>query len=64
MEIPLASARKSVSAIKVFMASLQFRTDIDLRLRALPRWRSSSGWRSGSRRDQRPRRGCAGSWSV
>jgi len=36
-----------------------------MRLRAVPRWRSSSGSRSGSRRDQRPRRGCAGSqWLV
>jgi hypothetical protein len=29
MEIPLANASKSVSAIKVFVASLQFRTQID-----------------------------------
>ena len=30
MEIPLASASKSVSAVmKVFMASLRFRTEID-----------------------------------
>jgi len=30
MEIPLASAKKSISAVmKVFMASLRFRTEID-----------------------------------
>ena len=36
-----------------------------MRLRAVSQWRSSLGSRSGSRRDQRPRRGCAGSqWPV
>jgi hypothetical protein len=35
MEMPLANASKSVSAMKVFMASLQFRKEIDHALESI-----------------------------